>query len=228
MFFLVSLFRILFAGDLATHELLGHSVTGRPIYADIVGQGEEVVLMVAGVHGNEWVGTPLFFALRQHLLQNPKLLEGKKVILIPMLNPDGWVDDMRSNRKRVDLNRNFPSPNYGRGLTGDHPLSEPESRILYEVIRTHKPVRIIGIHQPFTCVDFDGEDSFELANEMAQLSNLPIKKLGVRSGSLGAFVRGKYPLITMEMRYSDHEKPMEKLWEQYGPALLAAVSYQKK
>lgn len=228
MFLLVFLCQMVFSQELASHKLLGHSVTGRPIYADIVGHGEEVILMVAGVHGNEWVGTPLFFALRQHLLQNPALVEGRKVVLIPMLNPDGWVDDMRSNRKRVDLNRNFPSPNYGRGLTGDHPLSEPESRILYDVINTYKPARIIGIHQPFTCVDYDGEESAELAKEMARLSNLPIKKLGVRSGSLGAYVRKKYPLITMEMRFSDHEKPMKKLWKQYGPALLAAVSYSKK
>ena len=228
MFFLIFLIQLLYAQDLASHKLLGHSVAGRPIYADIVGHGKEVILMVAGVHGNEWVGTPLFFALRQYLIQNPELLEGRKVVLIPMLNPDGWVDDMRSNRKRVDLNRNFPSPNYGRGLTGDHPLSAPESRILYDVINHYKPARIIGIHQPFTCVDYDGEDSAELAKEMARLSNLPIKKLGTRSGSLGAYVRKKYPLITMEMRFSDHEKPMNKLWDQYGPALLAAVSYTKK
>lgn len=228
MLFLIFLCQLLYAQDLASHELLGHSVAGRPIYADVVGHGEEVILMVAGVHGNEWVGTPLFFVLRQHLIQHPELLEGRKVILIPMLNPDGWVDDMRSNRKRVDLNRNFPSPNYGRGLTGDHPLSEPESRILYDVINRYKPARIIGIHQPFACVDYDGEGSEELAKKMARLSNLPIKKLGTRSGSLGAYVRTKYPLITMEMRFFDHEKPMDKLWEQYGPALLAAVSYTKK
>ena len=227
MFLLIFLFQ-LFAQDLASHKLLGHSVAGRPIYADIIGHGDEVILMVAGVHGNEWVGTPLFFALRQYLIQNPKLVEGRKVVLIPMLNPDGWVDDMRSNRKRVDLNRNFPSPNYGRGLTGDHPLSEPESRILYDVIHEYKPARIIGIHQPFSCVDYDGEGSADLAKEMSRLSKLPIKKLGTRSGSLGAYVRTKYPLITMEMRFSDHEKPMGTLWEQYGPALLAAISYTKR
>lgn len=228
MFLLIFLASFLYAQELARHELLGHSVTGRPIYADIIGYGEENILMVAGVHGNEWVGTPLFFALRQHLIQNPKLVEGKQVVLIPMLNPDGWVDDMRSNRKRVDLNRNFPSPNYGRGLTGDHPLSEPESQILYDMINKLKPVRIIGIHQPFTCVDYDGKENADLAKEMARLSQLPVKKLGVRSGSLGAYVQNKYPLITMEMRFSDHEKPMSELWKRYGSALLAAVSYTKK
>ena len=49
MFLLVFLCQMVFSQELASHKLLGHSVTGRPIYADIVGHGEEVILMVAGV-----------------------------------------------------------------------------------------------------------------------------------------------------------------------------------
>ena len=210
------------------NELLGHSITGRPIYGEFIGEGTEKILFVAGVHGNEWVGTPLLFRLRQYMLDHPEILTEKQVILIPMLNPDGWVDDMRSNRKRVDLNRNFPSENYGRGLTGDNPLSEPESKILFDVINTVRPTRIIGIHQPFTCVDYDGKESEELAKIMSEKSGLPIKKLGVRSGSLGAYVQKKYPLITLEMKFSDHEKPMEYIWTRYGEALISAISYTSK
>ena len=112
-------------------------------------------------------------------------------------------------------------------MTGSHPLSEPESQILYELINRIQPDRIIGIHQPFTCVDYDGKESEELAKKMAKQSGLPIKKLGVRSGSLGAYVQKKYPLITLEMRFSDHEKPMDVIWKRYGGALLSAISYSK-
>jgi len=190
-----------------------------------LGEGPKKIVMVASVHGNEWVGTPLLLYLQRHILQHPELLKGKTIILIPMLNPDGWVDDMRSNRRRVDLNRNFPSNNYGRGLTGEHPLSEPESRILYEIIEKYKPQLIVGIHQPFVCVDYDGKEVEELARKMAKLSKLPLRKLGVRSGSMGAYVRDKSPLITLEMHYNDHNLPMPKLWKRYGQTLLAAIAF---
>ena len=142
-----------------------------------------------------------------------------------MLNPDGWVDDMRSNRRRVDLNRNFPSDNYGRGLTGEHPLSEPESQILYDIIEKYKPQLIVGIHQPFVCVDYDGKEVEPLAKKMAELSKLPLRKLGVRSGSMGAYVRNRHPLITLEMHYNDHNLSMSKLWKKYGQTLLVAITF---
>jgi len=225
MFFLILCFWQLCADVPVQTRVIGNSVTGRPIYGEFLGEGPKKIVMVASVHGNEWVGTPLLLYLQHHVLQNPELLKGKTIILIPMLNPDGWVDDMRSNRRRVDLNRNFPSNNYGRGLTGEHPLSEPESRILYAIIEKYKPQLIVGIHQPFVCVDYDGKEVEELAKTMAKLSKLPLRKLGVRSGSMGAYVRDKSPLITLEMHYNDHNLPMPKLWEKYGQTLLAAITF---
>ena len=208
-------------------QLIGHSVAKRPIYAEIMGEGSESVLFLASVHGNEWVGTPLLFSLQKFLLEHPSWLDGKKIILIPMLNPDGWIDDMRSNRRRVDLNRNFPSDNYGRGLTGEYPLSEPETQALKQVLDTFQPGLIISIHQPYRCVDYDGEESRDLASKMAISSGLPLKKLGSRSGSLGAFSQGKYALITLELPYDEQYKDADKLWSKYGEALLWAVVYPK-
>ena len=206
-------------------ERLGYSVTGREIYGEIIGSGSEHILYVGGVHGNEWVGAPLLFSLRQFLLNNPHLLEGKTVVLIPMLNPDGWVDDTRSNRRRVDLNRNFPSENYGRGLTGEHPLSEPETRLFKEVLDRFQPKRIVSIHQPFSCVDYDGSSVRDLAQQMAQLSRLTLRKLGSRSGSLGAYAKDRYPIITMELPYDEQYKTTKRLWKRYGEALTLALIY---
>ena len=206
-------------------ELLGYSVAGRAIYGEVLGSGSEHILYVGGVHGNEWVGAPLLFSLRQFLLRNPSLLEGKTVVLIPMLNPDGWVDDTRSNRRRVDLNRNFPSDNYGRGLTGDHPLSEPETRLFKDVLDRFQPKRIVSIHQPFSCVDYDGSGVRDLAQQMAQISRLKLQKLGSRSGSLGAYAKDRYPIITMELPYDEQYKSTDKLWKRYGDALTLALIY---
>ena len=197
----------------------------RPIYAEVWGEGDEHILFVAGIHANEWVGSPLLLRLQLFIQQNPQIVQGKKVYLLPMLNPDGWVDDMRSNRRRVDLNRNFPSDNYGRGLTGEHPLSEPESQILDTLIKKIKPLRIISIHQPFSCVDYDGREIEELVGIISRKIRLPICKLGSRSGSLGAYIGAEYPLITLELPYDSQYKKMSKLWKRYGEALVHFITY---
>ena len=228
MFFLIFLLQNICAQIPLKTVLLGHSVSNRPIYAEILGEGEENLLLVAGIHANEWVGTPLLLRLQLFIQQNPEIIKGKKVYLVPMLNPDGWVDDMRSNRRRVDLNRNFPSKNYGRGLTGEHPLSEPESQILDTLIKKIKPIRIISIHQPFSCVDYDGDNIQGLVRLISRTTRHPICKLGSRSGSLGAYIGTKYPLITLELPYDSQYKKMSKLWNRYGEALVHFITYPQK
>ena len=228
MFLLVFFISSLFAQVPHETQVLGHSVAGRPIYVEILGEGKENILLLGGVHGNEWAGTPLLLYLQRFIYRYPKVLEGKKVYILPMLNPDGWIDDMRSNRRRVDLNRNFPSQNYGRGLTGDHPLSEPESRILDQLIQKIMPSRIVSLHQPFGCIDYDGEGIFELVQDLSISSKLPICKLGSRSGSLGAYVSHKYPLITIEFPYDVQYKEMSALWKKYGESMVISVAYPNK
>lgn len=228
MFFLIFLIQYIGAQVPQETQLLGYSVSNRPIYAEVLGEGTETLLLVAGIHANEWVGTPLLLHLQLFIQEHPEIIQNKKVYLIPMLNPDGWVDDMRSNRRRVDLNRNFPSKNYGRGLTGEHPLSEPESQVLDALIKQIKPSRIISIHQPFSCVDYDGDNIEELVRVISRSIRHPICKLGSRSGSLGAYIGAEYPLITLELPYDSQYKKMSKLWGRYGQALVHFVTYPQE
>ena len=39
---------------------------------------------------------------------------------------------------------------------GAAPLSEPESRFLAELVDGEAPARIVAVHQPFRCVNYDG------------------------------------------------------------------------
>ncbi len=43
----------------APRTILGRSVEGRPIYAHVLGTGDETILLIATIHGNESAGTPL-------------------------------------------------------------------------------------------------------------------------------------------------------------------------
>jgi len=207
--------------------IAGSSVEDRPIMYYVLGQGPEVVFIMATIHGDEPAGTPLVKKLADYLQQQRKFLEGRTVVLMPLANPDGLARNTRQNAKGVDLNRNFASQNRINnedfGLT---PLSEPEAYIIEQLIRQFKPDRIVSIHQPYGCIDYDGPGQM-LANHMAKYCDLPVKKLGALPGSLGSFAGETLgiPTITFEMQENDSKLDSEILWQRYGKALLAAITY---
>lgn len=142
--------------------VIGKSVEGRPIGCDIFGKSKktsETVLILASIHGNEHVGTPLLQRLGEFLRDHPATLTDRRVLLVPEANPDGAFHQQRRNIRGIDLNRNFPAKNWNQQTDhGAKPLSEPESRALYALIAKYKPTRIISLHQPLTCIDYDGPD----------------------------------------------------------------------
>lgn len=206
----------------------GKSVGGRPIHCEVFGDGPDVLMIIATIHGNEAAGTPLVTAFEEWLAANPEELEGRRVVIIPVANPDGFAADERFNSRGVDLNRNFPAGNWQQAevkMHGDTPLSEPESRVLMQLVCRYFPDRIVSIHQPVNCVDYDGPAK-ELAEVMAAACPLPVKQLGGRPGSLGSFVGvtlGK-PIITWELP-EDAGMDSKELWDVYGEALIAALRY---
>lgn len=213
--------------QLVSAEIMGHSVQQRPIELLTMGHGETVLLIVATIHGNEDAGTPLVYKLIDVLKQRPQLLASKTILIVPVANPDGMALGIRSNAMGIDLNRNFPAPNrvnnHSNGETG---LTEPESKILHDLIVSRKPQRILTLHQPLICIDYDG-DGEAIARQMGMYCSLPVKKLGARPGSLGSFsgIELGTPIITMELKKSDSQLSAEELWSQYGPAVLAFVTF---
>lgn len=204
---------------------IGHSVDGTPIHATVIGDGPEVVLIMATIHGNEAAGTPLVRRLETYLMHNPHLTEGQRIVLLPVANPDGMSSNTRTNRNGVDLNRNFPAGNFdGKARHGHQPLSQPESHAIHQLIEAWKPTRIVSIHQPLSCIDYDGP-ARELAEAMAARCDLPVRRLGSRPGSLGSYVglTRQTPIITMELPRAADELSDDQRWERYGPALLEAI-----
>lgn len=209
------------------YHIVGKSVQNRPIICLELGEGSDVSLIMATIHGDEAAGTPLVRSLSWHLRQHPELLAGRKVVLLAVANPDGMVNNTRYNAKGVDLNRNFEAANrINTKQTGLLPLSEPEARTIKEVIQKFKPDRIVTIHQPLNCIDYDGPAKM-LAEHMGQYCALPVKKVGARPGSLGSYagVTLGIPTITFEMLEADSKLSSDALWQKYGKALLAAVLY---
>jgi protein MpaA len=211
----------------AQYRIVGTSVQRRPIMCLVLGDGSDVALIMATIHGNEPAGTPLVRRLAWYLRRRPEMLNGRKVVLMSVANPDGLANKSRYNANGVDLNRNFEAANRVNsketGLTG---LSEPEARVIRQLILEYKPDRIVSIHQPLNCIDYDGPARM-LAERMGQYCALPVKKLGARPGSLGSYagVTLGIPIITFEMLPADSQLNSDALWRKYGRALLAAILY---
>jgi protein MpaA len=211
-------------------RVLGHSVQGRPITARVLGDGPDTTLFIATIHGNEAVGTPLMGVLADHLADHPELLQSRRVVIMAVANPDGMALRTRGNVRGVDLNRNFQARNRVNNATnGLGALSEPESKAIHAAIEQFNPDRIISLHQPLNCIDYDGPAK-ALAIRMATYCPLPVKKLGARPGSLGSYTGEELgiPTITMEFPAAASRLAKEALWGQYGQAVLSAVTYDQR
>lgn len=205
-----------------TYFSIGTSVQGRPIECIQFGNTGPTRIVLGGIHGNEPASQVLAEALRDYLIRHRYLYARQKILLIPAANPDGLAAGTRDNARQVDLNRNFPSDNrLNNTLFGLEPLCEPESQALYQLIEREKPVRILSIHQPYGCIDYDGPGKI-LAQRMALWCPLSVQKIGALPGSLGSWAgetRG-IPTITLEMKAEDTLLSRAQIWDTYGNAVL--------
>ncbi len=228
----------------------------------VLGKGDNVTLIMSTIHGDEPAGTPLTNRLADYLNQHSDMLKERKVVIIPLANPDGLAAKKRLNANNIDLNRNFPADNRPNNLTesndsslepilrninvkdvngtsqskkdvatlkkemGPRALSEPESHIINELIKQYKPSRIVSIHQPYGCIDYDGPAE-AIAKLIAQYCDLPVQKVGAQPGSLGSYAGETLgiPIITFEMLENDSNLNPELLWQKYYKSLLAAIMY---
>src|SRR5690606_3608041 len=124
----------------AVRQVIGASVQGRPLETIVYGDGGDCVFILATIHGDEDAGTPLLEKLEDHLNARPDLARGRRIVLMPLANPDGMAEQTRGNSNGIDLNRNYPADNFrANARHGDTALSEPESRAIYEVIDRYRP-----------------------------------------------------------------------------------------
>ncbi len=207
----------------------GRSVQGRPITATAIGTGRQCVLVIGGIHGNEPASATLCWQLLAYLRAHQELIYGLKVIIVPAANPDGLAANTRGNARGVDVNRNFATGNYQATAThGGEAMSQPEARYLRGIIDRYRPARILTVHQPLACIDYDGP-GLALATKIARASGLPVKKLGARPGSLGSYagVENNIPTITVELPQDASALSAGQVWAKYGQAMMVGVNHRE-
>lgn len=201
---------------------IGRSVEGRPIYAAEFGDGPEVTLVFGGFHGDEKLGVDVVLAFCREVRWLP--LEGRKVVVVPILNPDGYVAGRRTNARRVDLNRNFPTRDWAGA--GASPASEPEARVALDLVRRLRPAKIVSVHNPYRVNNWDGAQSEPLARAMADLNGYPSKgSIGYPTpGSFGTWAGKELGIATVTLEIPPG--PFAARWRENKWALVAAVRYK--
>ena len=201
-------------------ETGGFSVNGLPIIEREFGPlGKRIplsrVLLIGGIHGDEYSSVSIVFNFMKKLEKHHSGLFHWK--LVPLMNPDGLLQkkSQRMNVRGVDLNRNFPTPNWAkesqyywvkktrknpRRYPGPSPLSEPESQWLAKEISEFRPDVIVSIHAPYGILDFDGPSK----RAPQKFGELYLNLLGTYPGPLGNYagVHKEIPVVTVELPYA--------------------------
>lgn len=239
--------------------IFGRSSQGRPLLAYAAGDDdpkavEKLTVIQCGIHGDELTSLPMCLRLIQEIESGKRLVpKGRRLIVHPLLNPDGMFADKpsRANAHGVDINRNFPAHNWAqealqswksrdradpRKFPGEKPNSESETQALVDFIKREKPQKIISIHTPLGFLDLDtktkGEHQdrrakFLAINMVKNSGNYKFRDYGVFPGSLGNFAGRELgiPVYTLELPGGDKPQTLENYWTRFRPGLWRAIDF---
>ncbi len=107
--------------DIVRLTSLGQSVQGRHLWAMLITDNPDIeedepeFKYVSTMHGDEPVGTAMCMYLIDRLTSDygsdsriTELVDETAIWIVPLMNPDGWVNGTRTNANGFDLNRHFP------------------------------------------------------------------------------------------------------------------------
>ncbi len=230
---------------------LAQSVQNRPIEGVFFGPENPARLntLIIGVfHGDEAISGQLLNRWLEHLqagkfAQSPIDFEQRPTLVIPVLNPDGLIARTRCNANLVDLNRNYPTPDWQEAnrdtpyYSGQAAASEPETRLVMDLIERYQPQKILTVHSPYKVLNYDGP-ARPFAEAMSQESGYDIvESIGYPTpGSFGTYA-GKIrqiPVVTLELPPGldepfDAELPpaetLDQVWTANRASLEAAIRF---
>jgi murein peptide amidase A len=179
--------------------------------------------LIGGVHGDEVEGVYVLKELFSWL-KLEHTLKDLPMIVIPILNVDGYRTQTRVNAHCVDLNRNLSTQDWSAEFKqakynpGPKPLSEPENQFLVKLFDKYRPGLIISFHTWKPILNFNG-DCLDVAEFIHQFNSYEmLGDIGYPTpGSLGTFAGEKYqsPVLTYECpELKTHHQSLKEIWKE--------------
>jgi len=203
------------------------SAGDRPLAFWVFGRDGPTTLILGGMHGGENTPTRVCYQFIQYLESAPDAISSGRIVVAPLVDPDGFEAGTRGNAHGVDLNRNYPAQNWrSRGdRHGSRPESETETSFVLDLLAEYDPTCIISVHAALACVNYDGPAE-DLARRMSRVCGLPVRaSIGYPTpGSFGSYAGNdlEIPTITLELRSAMRIDPS---FDQCRDAFLAAHRY---
>jgi protein MpaA len=232
--------------DRITWQTGGTSIDGRPLVFAEFGDANSTntTLVFSTVHGDEITPLYLGIQLANWLKERQGDLQKTRVVIAPLVNPDGFFKRPRSrlNSRGVDVNRNFATRDWKtkkhlvgtRRFPGKEPMSEPETKFQADLIRKIHPQKILSIHSPLKEIDYDGPTALSLsrfpldyARECERLKKkLNAVSTGYYPGSLGNYAGHELgiPTVTLELPSTDANKA-ERYWKQFSHGIHTMIQF---
>lgn len=198
-------------------------------YYTSISENEKPLLFIGGVHGDEPEGVELSTKLLSWLQKN-NTEKVRSWILVPCLNKDGYSTGQRINGRGVDLNRNFPSPDWTaeakapRYYPGPYPESEIETQLVTFLIETYKPECVVHFHSWEPCVVYTGHLGLNFAQTIAEGTGYRVAEdIGYPTpGSLGqyAWLVHQIPVVCVEEK---ENSPLDPIWPRFQSGLISLL-----
>lgn len=201
----------------------GKSVQGIDIPAfksDI--NSDRYLYLIGGTHGDEVEGVYVLKELFEWL-KSEHSIEDLPIIVVPILNVDGYRDGTRVNSHAVDLNRNLPAknwtqkarkPKYNPGASAG---SEPENAFLMSLFEKYSPELILSFHSWKPLLNYS-PNAKEVAEHLHKFNQYELcEDIGYPTpGSLGTYAPEKYNsgVLTFECPLLETGISLKKIWEE--------------
>lgn len=210
-------------------KVIGRSSGGVPLHSRRFGRQGTRTLIIAGLDGQDVVGTRWNDELADTLTRRSDLLQNNEIMIIRAGNPEGLTNRVPTNRHGVLINRNFPGRRYQMmpdKSTGTGPASEAETKAILDVLYSFRPRRVIHLasttgrstvlyNRAATSVGDELEKQYKLHVQLLDVEQVP--------GSLEDFADGTLDAAVISMKLNSAPE-WQGAWKKNVAAVLTAIN----